>query len=668
MSTVETKKRGHFICLRRDQLGARLLMILNCIRLSEDFGFDYLINWFPRNAAAPKLANPDELFSQDYMDRHFISNDEYEAMRDGAQPLHAFFQDKTPDRLLKHLNGGNHILLEEGFEVAVFQWENEEQIADRYRGFIKKIELNSLVASKMAEIDQAVGPSSAGSVSYHVRRGDILNEDPWKHGMWPAKIEPDELYLKHLEIGQPQMALVFSDLDESIERLQKEHPNVRGIKGLITVSDCTPCQQDFLELYAMSRTEKIVAPVISAFSSAAARLSGRDRRRFVDVLEPAQINDAYDRVADRFRGGLHNFVNLSEAAHVFSRLSRHLAMNDREQEGYDIGKSLLEAGTDNAFLPLLHAVNCIYLSQWQEAKINLDKAMSAPGLWKEDYASAMALLSHVNAALGDPIGARRLWLRAFWAKPHLPDVIVAGSALMERHRLKSGPDLTFDIKLLRSQRLPYIQRDILTVQRKMIKRKPVDFSLLTIEWRSLVLDRKAKRLLMDQKILKRIRTLVAQTSPDPGFDSFRGLLQHYVGRSKAARALTAEAIEAAPEDFLVNKRRAEVLWAANQPVRAIRHMRKLTELEPSNPFGHFMLARCLEQNEKPAEALHHYREAASLDCSTPAIHAALANCLSDQGQFDPAIEAFATASALAPTFQKFSNQGERLARKLANSG
>ena len=82
------------------------------------------------------------------------------------------------------------------------------------------------------------GPIRAvDGISFTVRRGDILNGLPWKHGMWPSKIEPDELYLKHLEIEQPDTVLVFSDLDECIARLRKEHANIRGIKELISVED-----------------------------------------------------------------------------------------------------------------------------------------------------------------------------------------------------------------------------------------------------------------------------------------------------------------------------------------------------------------------------------------------------------------------------------------------
>lgn len=668
MVSVQSNERGYFICQRRDQLGARLLMILNCIRLSEDFGFDYLINWFPRNAAAPKLARPEELFSDAYLKRHFISNDDYERMANDALPLHEFFNDLSPDRLIDHLQSGKHVTLEEGFEIAVFRWEEKSDIEMRYRGFMDRIDLNPLVRGKISELDRIIGVGEDNSVSYHVRRGDILNEIPWKHGMWPSKIEPDELYLTHLEVTKPETALVFSDLDECVDRLRKGSPKVRGISELISVSECSPCQRDFLELYAMSRTARIVAPVISAFSSAAARLSGQDRMRFVDVLDSPQIDKAYDQVAKRLQGDLGSFANLSEAAHIFSRLSRHLAVNDRELEAYKIGKRLIEAGADNAFLPLLHAINCVYLSKWQEAQDSLDLARASPELWKEDHASALALSSHVEAALGNAVSARRLWLRAFWAKPHLPDIILTGSALVERHRLKSGADLPVDLNLLRSQRLPYIQRGCLTVQRKLIKQKAIDFSLLVIEWHHLVLDRKAKRLLADRVRLKRIRALVSQHEGDPGFDSFRGLIQSFLGRHRSALQLTAEAQEQSPDDFLVNKRRAEALWAADRKHRALSLLKRLADSEEDNPFAHFLYAKHLEMAGNGTVALRHYELAAKHDASTPAIHAALADCQSAQNQLGAAVKSLTEASVLAPTFQKFVNQRDRLQRRIANSG
>ena len=663
MIMPDDPKQGYFLCLRRDQLGARLLMMLNCIRLSQDYGFDYLVNWFPRGGAAPKLANPQELFSQGYMDRHFVANDRYEVMREAALPLHAFFDDKTPDRLVAHLKAGNHVLLEEGFEIPVFAWEDATAIADRYRGFIAQIGLNPLVAEKIIQIKAVIGDDPAGSVSYHVRRGDILNEDPWRHGMWPAKIEPDELYLKHLEIAQPQTALVFSDLAECITRLQSEHPQVRGIAALIDTADCTVSQQDFLELYAMSRTDKIVAPVISAFSSAAARLSGRDRLRFVDELTPDQIDAAYDRVADRFQGGLDNFANVSEAAHIFSRLSRHLAMNDREAESYKVGQMLIAADADNAFVPLLHAVNCIYLSKWDEAQVNIDHALSAPGLWNESHATALALASHIAGALGDAIGARRLWLRAFWAKPHLPDVIIAGSAMLERHRLRDGPDLPFDAALLTARRQAYMNRDVMTVQRKLLNQKAVDFAVLMIEWHPMILDRRAQRLLSDKRQLQLILQDFETMEGNIGSTSFQGLLLGHLGQKKAALDRTSQAYRQAPTDFLIAKRHAEVLVLAGKAGQACKIMTDVMDHAAHNPFAHFVYATCLEAGGKNAKALAHFEQAATLDACTPAIHAALAERLMSEGKKSRAGAALETAHMLAPRFQKFENQRQRLIGK-----
>jgi len=48
MSNAPDQGRGLFIGLRKDQLGARLLMMLNSIRLAEDYATDFRINWFPR--------------------------------------------------------------------------------------------------------------------------------------------------------------------------------------------------------------------------------------------------------------------------------------------------------------------------------------------------------------------------------------------------------------------------------------------------------------------------------------------------------------------------------------------------------------------------------------------------------------------------------------------
>ncbi|MBS8271923.1 hypothetical protein DYI26_24955, partial [Halomonas litopenaei] len=87
------QSRGFFIGLRRDQLGARLLMMLNSMRLAEDYETDFRINWFPRGAAAPKLDTPLDLFDPAFIDRHFIANDDFEELSAITKPIESFRRD-----------------------------------------------------------------------------------------------------------------------------------------------------------------------------------------------------------------------------------------------------------------------------------------------------------------------------------------------------------------------------------------------------------------------------------------------------------------------------------------------------------------------------------------------------------------------------------------------
>ena len=161
MANTPDPGRGVFIGLRRDQLGARLLMMLNAIRLAEDFGTDFRVNWFPRGAMAPKLATPADLFAPAFIDRHFIDNAEFEALGEVAG-LGRFLRDATPDKLRAHLAAGRHVLLDEGFEIVAFPWEDAEALRDRFRGYISRIGFHADVARHMGAIEAAMAARAGG--------------------------------------------------------------------------------------------------------------------------------------------------------------------------------------------------------------------------------------------------------------------------------------------------------------------------------------------------------------------------------------------------------------------------------------------------------------------------------------------------------------------------
>lgn len=194
----------------------------------------------------------------------------------------------------------------------------------------------------------------------------------------------------------------------------------------------------------------------------------------------------------------------------------------------------------------------------------------------------------------------------------------------------------------------------------------MDFSLLAIEWPYFVLDRKWLRGLEDRRFLILVRNTVGRDNggprDQPMRDSFRGLLQSYLGNFKIAKKLTRAATGGEPDNFLLRKRRAEVLWAAGERQEAYEELGQLHLMYPDNAFGLFLLGHFLMKDGKPKRALNYYELAAEHDDATAAIHAQLAECYRAVGRDGDAADAYDVASGLAPTFQKFANQRDRLKR------
>ncbi len=660
--------RGLFIGLRKDQLGARLLMMLNSIRLAEDYGTDFRINWFPRGAMAPKLDTPADLFAPDFIKRHFIDNADFEALDAQTEPLRTFLKDSTTDRLAAHLAGGGHVLLDEGFEIVEFPWEDSGDLRGRFRGFIARIGFNPVVARHMAAIEAAMAAQGGRTIAYHIRRGDILNEEPWKHKEWPAKIEPDELYSAYLEKNADAGALVFSDQPESIARFTAAHAQVARIDDLVDISACKPVQRDFLELYAMSRASEIVAPPISAFSRAAARLSGQERKCFHEVMTVPEREAAYERLLERFGRGVSEFITPSEAAHVYIKLARRLQESGRDEAAWDIGEAILAAGADNAFLPLMQAICGIYLHRWDEALAHVRAALAHPNQWQENTVTALAVEAHILGALGRRYGARRSFLRAFWQKPMLPDVTVIGTFMIKRRRLRPGRVLPFDRDTLLMLPIPYQQTNILVQQARILRRRASDLSTIAIEWPDFAIDGKVARLLDSPRDLAALRDRI---EADPRFapgtlpDSFCALLEARMGRIEAALTRNSEARAANPDAPLIAKRQAEILSLAGDHAGALREMEACRAMAPDHAFWHYLTGRIHLAAGDAAAARAAMERAAEMDDSTAELHSRLADLCRADGDEAAAIAALDRAAEIAPNQQRYANRRARLMRNSA---
>lgn len=664
--------KGVFVGQRKDRMGARLLMMLTCIRLAEDFNTTYRVNWFPQGADAPELDHPQELFAQDWMDEHFLTPKEFGALSQNALPIWSFQSDTSPDRLIAHLNAGRSVLVEEGFEVLAFPWEDVETIRPRYRDFIHRVGFTEEIREIMDYADARL--SGQGVSAYHIRRGDILNGLPWKHTTWPAKIEPEELYEAHLAKNTDKGAIMFSDQPELIARFQKQFPHLLQMSDIADVSGMTRAKRDFLELYTMSRADLVIAPAVSAFSMAASRIAGHQSKVFRDVLSEDELNAANEKVVQRLSKGDTGFLNPSEAAHIYAKATFHLfdfRAEDRTALATEIGSQILEAGADNAFLPVLQAINLFYLRRGDEALQMADRALGDINLWPEDHAVARALRAAVLGSQKKRWMAAREFSLAFWAKPLRPDVTIFGSRLLFRDQLAFRALPPIDWAVQKSIRRSWFNFNAHVAQRKVIARRPCNFDLILLDWSVLSLDERARRLkgnrerlLALQDGLKTMKNLSpdAQFSEDsPEHKSLTSVLQVRLGRMPNEKAIDVAqwVCTQRPDNPLYQKRLSELYEAEGDSSRARLAMADALACDPGNPFLIFAMGCFLDRIGAEEQAHQQIMEAADIDDNTAAIQGAAGQLLLRKGEKAKARKYLSRARDLCPKLKRFSNQLKR---------
>ena len=164
------------------------------------------------------------------------------------------------------------------------------------------------------------------------------------------------------------------------------------------------------------------------------------------------------------------------------------------RSGYDLAKPILATDADNAFLPLLQAINCLYLSKWKESAELAKAGLENENLWPEDYAVLCAVMAAALGAQKKRWSAGRHFARSFWAKPLRPDVIVLGSRMVYRDQLpfRLFPPVDWGLqRFVRRRRFPPFN-SLYLVQLKVVVRVPCNFDMVLVDWSELALDQKAK--------------------------------------------------------------------------------------------------------------------------------------------------------------------------------
>jgi len=659
--------KGCIIGSRKDGLGARLLLMLNCFKIAEQFEAEPFIFWPTVDSLATHMEHPEKLFSADMMTTRFLSKDRYDELSKDAAPLWKFLSDKNPKRLERHLLNGGNLLVEEGFEIVLFPWEEDETVRSTYRKYFDQIDLVDILKERCALVDDTLAEGEAGSVAYHLRRGDILDTKPWMHTVWPSKVEPDEYYEAHLEKEPDKTALIFSDSPASIDRLKEQFPKLKAIGDIAPLEGLDPEQRDFLELYAMSKVDNIIAPILSAYSTAAARISGRQRLRFKEVLTDAEITLANAKAVDRLLTKPQTYFGASDMAHAFSRVAVHLSQPGLYETSGSILDNIKAMGSENAFINIYAAVARLHQEKYGEAAGFAREAVADPNIWPEDFVSARSVEAVCYGANGQRRRAGLTFREAFLYKPLRQDVVLAGTNLLLRHMLNQHNFLPFDPPILRHLRLKTTEDNSSSylVGKVINKRLRRDLRFVALDWHSLVLDGKASRLKQDIGQLKRMRERLDDVPEDvmfehvAAFQSMKGLVQTYLGEV-SSRKMVEAAAEEQPDKPLYAMRLADVLANVGDQKGALKLMRGVAKLSGDDPRFVHKLGLMMSDMGKKQDAAEVLGQAAAAETATAKMLGDYAMAAYRVGDGEAALAAMQRAFEKVPVFGKFQNQLKRI--------
>lgn len=320
------------IGFRQDRAGARIVGILNVMRLSRLFGVEARFQWLSQpDGPYPELSDPAAFFKPNFIARHIDVVTEAPDLG-GRRSVTAASAQLNLANFGRALEGGALFHSESAFAVDRFQGEDAAQVAMRVRDIAAELKLAAPLAKALRKMQRQIEKMGGGPpAAIHVRRGDILDGDPWSYSAWPSKYVPDE-FLQAYADRQPGPVVAFSDTPDAVLHLAKGRERIIPVDRLLAehAGDVPPgAARDVLELLLMARCRSVGAPSQSAFSRAAQVVGGGEVVALPYDL-PVQVNrQAYDALLDRVIAAPDSFYAPGDLAQSAAYAIRHVVSTNR---------------------------------------------------------------------------------------------------------------------------------------------------------------------------------------------------------------------------------------------------------------------------------------------------------------------------------------------------
>lgn len=418
---LDQKYHGSIIAFRNDRLGARLMTMMNAIRIAQDYDLPYYFVWKTDGRTSEELLNPTQIFDAAYFAQHEAPIDVYRDVAPQSADV-AALPPKSTVADFKAQTAGQGAVICSGSNLIVFPWETSEDVAPRYANALAALRFSPEVTQAIKEVDAVLAGSGT---AFHIRRGDIIYDPITSNQLWSNKYIPREFYevlAKQLTRDPDKRILVFSDEPEEITRLKALSPQILGAADVIPAS-LTLAQRDFIELYAMSRCGVIYGPPGSGFSMTAALMGNSSVQDVRSALDAAGLDEALDLLVSRLQSSRDLFLSDGDIGQSLPFALNHLNATDQGETALNLLQDLRQSGFSKVYFFQLLLKQHLMTSDFSAgpdvmaAKMKASLDVAIPGRLETHWAELSRLAALASAHQENGPQAQDQITKSIWYAP-----------------------------------------------------------------------------------------------------------------------------------------------------------------------------------------------------------------------------------------------------------
>ncbi len=537
-------KKGMLLSYRADRFGARLISLVNTKRVSDAYDIPFLVYWVQATDIGAIFNDATELFASEFVDRHFMTDDEWRKRRSKSTRI-GDFSDKTSKQFLNHIARGKDVLIDMAFGIFSFPDEDPDEVRKDFVKAFHDIAKSPQLAGIFTDLENKL----KGATAYHIRRGDLVDVLRAKNRSWPKKFIPTQFYKYHMRknLEAETAVILFSDEKATLQLYKDEFPTASSLRDLIGDMPLTEAGYDFLELYAMSHCSKIIAPAQSAFSAAAAELGNIPIVPLMDDFNEPDYAKVFEEFITQLEAAPRDDFNNGEIGQCLVHATDYLLKNKQPARAGRLMESWILRGLN---ISHIYSSACILQSQLGDYESILRMAEAADKgyvLFPKDKVILDQCRSYAHQLQEQHENALRHAQNAFWTDPMHPHNEAMVAAFYQSGIFNDTNAFPIEADLLKQSQRGAPYRILQTTYPEMIKDLPEDNGTTLPNLRPLVwnwiffLGNQPKPKKPEAKqLLDKIEKLRGKSGDAPWMRGYEGLLEiHFGDPDEAVRLLNA---------------------------------------------------------------------------------------------------------------------------------